>query len=271
MMTLGQAAKVFNKTLFTDLLGANHFYGQMLPFADNTRSGSTSRRRILEVAPATTVPETIIDTTDLTKYITAFRSSDSYRGSTIRDKYPIVPADGTYTLNTIKGLLSETTGTVTIGAVNYNRREPVTDSSTNLGGFLAVLPISVPATAGEVLYHNGVYYRVMESSYLDPIGLLVFEVVRVQDAVQTLSVTTGRTYDPISETYTGGSTTSGLCLVEDREKSFDLLRQDSSKDLAGDMSIFTLQACEVGDIIGEYQIISKRTEDTVNFLHCRAL
>lgn len=271
MMTLYEAARVFDNTPFTDLGSVTTYYGQILPFQDNVRSGLTSTRRILEVDPDVVVPEAIINVPTGEVFIVANPSYDQYLGSNIRAKYPIVLSEAQYTLKTPRQVLESSAGVDTRASVHYNRREPLTESVEAVGGFLAIVPASVSASAGNFLTVSGDYFRVLEDSFLDPIGLPTFEVVRIPDAIQTLTITTGGTFDPATETIVGGSSDPSLCIVEPRDKSFEFMRGDALKTESGDVSIHTLGSCEVGDTIGGYKIHEKRVEDTVNILHCRVL
>lgn len=269
MMTLRQVAAFFNDVEFTDQNGANPFRAQLLPFEDNVRSGITSTRRILEVDPDVTVPEVIKNTATGQYYITAKGNYDYFQSSVVRVKHPVVYSESPYTVRTAKQLLQGSGGSTIRASVHYNRHEGTEFSSENFGGFQATAQYSFSAPAGSIIFVGSNYYRIIEDSYIDPIGIVTFECNRVVNGLQTLSLVRPGTYDPITETYTGGSTTSIACFVEHREKSFEMLRQDTSKNLAGDMTISTLAACAVGDTIGGYKIIAKRVEDSVNICHCR--
>lgn len=268
-MNLSDVAKIFNTTVFTDAVGANSFTGQVLPFTDNVRSGITSTRRILETIPQVTVPEVIIEQETGRFYIVANPSYDYFLSTAIRKKNPIVLAEASYTLRTLNQLLNATGGSSFRASVHYNRHEPTEYAFENIGGFLAEAPASIVGSAGQILFTGSDYYRIKEDSYLDPIGLTTFELIRIPSALQTLNVVVAGTFDPITETFTGGSTTPATCLIEQRDKSFEFLRIDNSNTEVGDVTISTLQICNVGDLIGEYKIISKRVEDSVNILHGR--
>ena len=269
MMTLRQVAAFFNDVEFTDADGLNPFKAQLLPFEDNVRSGITSTRRILEVDPSVTVPEVIKNSATGQYYITAKGNYDYFQSSVVRVKHPVVYSESAYTVRTTKQLLQGSGGSEIRASVHYNRHEGTEYSSENLGGFQATAQHSFSCTAGDIIFLGSNYYRVIEDSYVDPIGIVTFECNRVVNGLQTLSLVRPGTYDPITETYTGASTTSVTCFEEYREKSFEMLRQDTSKNLPGDMTISTLATCAVGDTLGGYKIIAIRVEDGVNICHCR--
>ncbi len=269
MMNLSDAVGVFNKTSFTDIDGDNSFLAQVLPFEDNVRSGPTSRRHILEVMPSVTVPDVVIDTTSDQVYLVAFGSSDSFLGDKIRNKYPIIASESSYTLLSLYDLLAETSVDTIRACVNYARREPSEDSINNFGGFLGIIPQSEYALAGMIIYTGSLYYRVVEDSYQDYIGIPTFEAIRMPDAIKTLDVTSGQTYDPVDEVYTGGTVSALRCVVEAREKSFDMLREDASDIETGDVTISTLHTFLDDDILEGYDILSVKVVDAVSIVHGR--
>lgn len=269
MMTLAQAAAKFNQTVFTDLNGLNPFTAQILPFNDSTRSGPTSRRRILEVSPAVTVPDVVIEQDTGEVFLRSIPSSDFFQGSIVRRKYVVLPSDDTYTVNTALGILSSSAGTSVRGLANYVRRTVLSGTSDYTGGYSLVLPQSLHMHAGEFAYFGDTYYRAVEDSFVDDIGFTVVDSIKIPNLVQTLSITVKGTYNPKTETYPTPVPVPTMCLVEDRMKSFINTRQDAEKIIPGDVTISTKKACSPGDIVGDYTVIARQIYGTVYVLHCR--
>ena len=94
--------------------------------------------------------------------------------------------------------------------------------------------------------------------------------IRYTTLIQTLDIVIKGTYEPVTETYSGGSTTATTCLVEPREKAFFNYDQSAEDNLHGDVTITSLTSCSVGDEIGNYTIINKRSKDSVYLYHARA-
>lgn len=268
MLSMTDAAATFNKTLFTDINHLNEFSGQLLPFNDSTRSGATSRRRILEVHPDIVVPKVIIEASTPEVFIVALPSTDFFRDTPVRRKYPVLPAESNYSIKTVKEILDSSPWSTEWGTISYIRREVLENSSEYLGGYSVILPSSVSVVAGEYVSSGTQTYRAREDSYIDELGFTVVEVVKINDLLQTLSITVKGVYDPITETRPT-VTTPVPCVVEERTKSYTNDRMDSEKIVDGDKTVSTLHPCGVGDTVGLYTIINKVVIDSVNTLHCR--
>lgn len=268
MISLKEAAAVFNKAVFTDINSENEFVAQLLPFNDSTRSGPTSRRRIMETAPEIVVPDVVIQVATSEVFLTALPSNDYFKRELVRRKRPIIPADENYSVKSIEDILTAAAGVTEWGALNYTRREVLEDSSDYLGGYSIVLPSHVTIIAGQYLIHGSNYYRAMADSHVDELGFTVVELVELPDAVQTLDITVKGVYDPITET-SPEVVTQALCVVEERTKSYENTRMDAIKIQDGDYTVKTLHVCEVGDTVGLFDIIHKRVDGSINTLHCR--
>ncbi len=268
MISLREAAAAFNHAEFTNELGKEAFVGQLLPFNDSTRSSDTSRRRILEVDPDIVVPGVILQVSTGECFIVGAVNADYFNSEIIRHKHPIIPAESGYFVRTVEEILNTNDGYDVCAAVSYIRRETVNDASDFLGGFTAVLPRGSDITAGDYLIGGFSYYRALRDATIDELGLTVVDLVNIPDAVQTLTITVKGVYDPITETSTDVDT-AVQCVVEERDKSYNNTRMDYAPTAAGDFTVHTLHSCDVGDIVGNYDIIHKTIKGSVNELHCR--
>ncbi len=268
MISLREASTVFNYAEFTDVLGKEAFVGQLLPFNDSTRSSDTSRRRILEVDPDISVPGVIIQVSTGEYFIVGAANADYFKKEIIRHKHPIIPAESGYFVRTVSEILNTQDGSDVCASLSFIRREAVTDSSDFLGGFTAVLPRGSDIGAGDYLIGGFSYYRALRDSTVDELGLTVVDLIDIPDAVQTLDITVKGTYDPVTET-SSDVITAAYCVVEERERSYMKTRMDAAPIENGDFTVHTLHVCDVGDIVGNYDIIHKITKGSVNELHCR--
>lgn len=268
MISLKEAAAAFNDTLFTDINSENEFSGQLLPFNDSTRSGPTSRRRILETEPEIIVPDVVIQVATSEVFLTANPSHDFFMSDVVRNKRPIIPSDKNYSIKSVEEILNLSAGVTEWGALSYTRREVLEDSSDYLGGYSIILPSHVTIGSGQYLIEGTNYYRSRSTSRVDELGFTTVELVELPEAVQTLDIVVKGVYNPITET-SAEVTTAVLCVVETRSKSYENTRMDAVKIEDGDFTVSTLHACEVGDTVGVFNIIHKRVEGVVNVLHCR--
>jgi hypothetical protein len=268
MITMAQAAATFNKANFTDINALNPFVGQLLPFNDSTRSGSTSRRRILEVAPAVVVPKVIVEVDSEEVFIVSLPSTDFFKDALVRRKHPIIPAEASYSVKTVKEILDASPGVNEWGTVSYTRREILEDSSDYLGGYSVIFPSTVTILAGQYVILGTTTYRAREDSYVDELGFSVVEVVRIPGLLQDVTITVKGVYDPVEETSVDVPTTVS-CVVEERTKAYTNTRMDSEKNEDGDVTISTLHPCKVGDLAGSFVILHLLVEDDVYEAHCR--
>lgn len=269
MISLKDAAAAFNKVEFTDIDGLNPFVAQLLPFNDSTRSGPTSRRRIMETSPEIIPPGVVIQVATTEVFLTAAPSRDFFKEGLVRNKRPITPSDGEYYIKTVVEILNSAAGVSERGTLSYARREAVEDSSDFLGGYSAIFPSTVSLVAGQYVISGTNYYRTRSESHVDELGFSNVELIKLPDAIQTLDIVVKGVYDPVTETTSGDTTTPVLCVVEERSKSYENTRMDALKTEDGDFTVSTLHACEVGDLVGTFKIVHKCVSGSVNTLHCR--
>lgn len=267
-MSLADATASFNGQRFTDPGGAGGFSAQTLPYNDSTRSGGSTHRRVMETAPSTLVPEVVKDEATSGIFIRSAPAADYFRDSIIRRKWVLILTDGLYSLSSIAGILTGVPPTTVYGASQYARRVALAEQSDFLGGYQLFLPSSALVEAGDLLWRGSSYFRAVEASYVDPIGVTTVDCFKLQDPIQTLSITVKGAYDPVTES-APTSTVSVSCVVEPREKSFSHFRQDFEDQKPGDKTIYTVVACAAGDVVGPYKVISVVEVGGVYALHCR--
>jgi len=263
MMTLKEAASYFNEQLFTDSYGTAFFYGQILPFADSTRSASSATRRILDVSPAVTIPTKRTVTSSGMKFVVSHKSSDFFQGDEIRAKYAILPVETQYTIRDIGQVLSNTGGTTDAYMVpSYVRRNVLEEQSDYLGGYEITFSSYYTIAQGSIIYGGSKYYRAREDSRIDDIGFGAVEAVELQSPIQSYTFQAlGTTYDPATDTHTPPAAVTGVaCFVEYVVFDFQHEALGYVKLEAGDRSISFLKSVvttvKVGDTIGKYRIES---------------
>jgi hypothetical protein len=265
MMTLNQAARFFDEQLFTDSYGTATFYGQILVFADNTRSASSATRRILDVGPSVSIPQkrTITESVSGNKYIVAYKASDFFQGDEIRAKYPILPAYNQFNIRSIDQVLTGVGGVTDAYMVpSYIRRNIVEDNSDYLGSYEIHFSAYYAIPQGNIIHGEGKYYRVRENSRVDDIGFGAVEAVELQDPIKTYTFQgQGTIYDPVTDSYNTPAAINGVvCLVEHVTLDFQHEALGYVRLEPGDKSISFLKsvvaAVTVGDRIGNYRVES---------------
>jgi hypothetical protein len=279
MLTLVEAAHYFDEQKFTDSYGSAYFYGQILPFADSTRSGNASKRRILEVAFGTVIPVKKVVTEEASgiKYLISSGAYDYYDGDVIRIKYPVMPVSDIFSIRTIGQVLAGTGGTTdAYVSPSYIRRVVYeTEQSDYDGGYEMYHSSYYTVTAGQIFYGSGKYYRARENSRIDDIGLGVTEAVELQAPVQTMTFQgAGTVYNPATDSYTPPAAVTGVsCFVEKALVDFYHEALGFVKIEEGDKSISFLKATittvKPEDTIGGYRIMSVTDNSTFWTCHAR--
>jgi hypothetical protein len=270
MMTLTEAARFFDNQLFTDSYGTATFYGQVLTFADSTRSASSATRRILDVDPAVSIPtkRTVTESSSGNKYVVSNKASDFFQGEEIRAKYPILPVYSQYNIRSIDQVLLNAGGTTDAYMVpSYVRRNILNDSSEYAGSYEIHFSAYYSIDQGYIIQGGGKYFRARESSRVDDIGFGAVEVVELHEPLKTWTFQgKGTTYVPATDSYTAPAAITGVvCLVEHVSMDFQHEAMGYVKLEPGDRSISflkaTVAAAKVGDTIGAYRIESVTDHD----------
>lgn len=262
MMNLEDVALFFNETTFQDTYGTDTFEGQVLPYEDVTRSGSSSKRRILEVGPDVVIPsqKTITEESGQT-YIVGSASEDYFSSSVIRVKHVAIPVYGTYFIRDIGQVLDNAGGILDVYPdLTQLKRTTVEDDSDRYLSFECYLPSFYSVGRGHIISDGVTFYRCREDSWEGEAGFSTVEVVRLDDPIQSMSYQgQGTVYDPIEDNYTPPATVPNVsCFVEHIMFDFQHEALGYPKIEEGDKAISFLKSqvptASVGDQVGDYVI-----------------
>ncbi len=275
MMNLSDAARVFDTVIFTDVNSTATFKGQILTFSDSVRSGSSTRRRILETDPETTIPDERTVTSNGQAYVLASNNDDLFNGESIRSKYPVLPVDTQFVIRTVGEILSASGGTtgVYVGPSKV-RRELFEDQSDFASRYEMYFSSYYSAAVGAIFYGGGNYYRTRETSRVDDIGFGVAEAVHVEDPISQATVLTyGSTLDPVTDSYVETSTASVDTFTEHISVNFQHEALGFVPLEAGDRAISFLKSqvatVTPNDKVGDYLVKAVSDETTFWTVHGR--
>lgn len=277
MMNLSDVAKVFNTQVFTDAYGVDTFNGQILPYSDSVRSGPSTRRRILEVAPDVTIPTEKTVTTGSDIYILAEGNPDFYNGSSIRIKHPILPVDTQYVFRTVGEILTGSGGTTGVYmAPSQIRREILEEQSEFVGRYELYFSPYYSVPTG-IIFHSGTkYYRVREASRVDDIGFGVAEAVIVEDPISSVSVITkGTELNPTTDDYVSTTTTDVSIFEEYISLNFQHEALGYVRLSPGDKALSFLKSqvasIKPNDTVGDFLVKAVSDEGTAWTVHGRPI
>jgi hypothetical protein len=275
MMTLQKAAEFFNSNVFTDAFGSTSFSGQLLPFPDSTRSGSSTKRRILDVAPEVVIPSMRTVRSPGGKiYIIADSAEDLYQGSVIRKKYPVVPMEETATVRTVAETLAGSGGQTGVYIQpSYMRRNILEEQSDYLGTYEIYYSSAYTIASGAIIVGDGKFYRTMSPGRKDDIGFGVVNAIELEAPLQTLGYKSLGVYDGATDTTSDPAAYQVNCVVESALFDFTHESLGYIKLVPGDRAISFLKAAvplaRPGDTIGAYRIDSVTSVGTYWATHCR--
>jgi len=282
-MDLRNAAARFMTTVFTDAYDptASVIRGSIKIFDEVTRSGPSSRRRILEVLPSTEIyVSSVVKTASGQVFVVGARNVDEWRGFEIRHKYPILPCDLTVKIGTTLQVLAGTLPAKTIyGYPSFVKGTTVSSESSNISAnFYIYLSKAETPTKGLIVVEGGKYYRIRSTPYVDGAGFLVVDANLIDlgdglSPVQTLNwVTPSTGYDPATDTVTNVAPLAISVFVEDAHLHYDFSSERYAGLKPGDWTITVQPAvvAKAGDRIGAYRVLSVDTElDGSKTCYCR--
>jgi hypothetical protein len=278
-MDLKDTVGFFSTEVFTDAFTpSTTFKGRMNPFAEATRSGSSSQRRILEVAPTVSIPPAriIISPSNLV-FIVGASNHDYWNGEVIRHKFSTLPVEGQGSVGTIGEVLSDSySDTTSYGVPYFARREPDAEGMSDfLSGYEVYLSQVKTFPRGHVIFLGGEYYRLRTDTFIDGAGFTVGQCIKLESPVQTFDINSEReTYDEVSDSYNSIDVLGVTCFVEPLDKSYEFVTESFVKIEAGDKAISVLKSSAtlgVNDLIGEYQVVAVGDHGTWVTCQCRRI
>lgn len=274
-MNLHNTVSKFSTVACTDPYGAGTAFSAALrKFSDSTNSGPASRRRILVTAPAVTMFSTKVVTANSVNYIVGGANKDQWRGSTVRIKYPLIPADLTFQAATVYQVLTSTIPSRLLYMAPSYAKGSVLDSESSAvhSNFYVICSQYETLSKGMILKQGSKYYRIKNTPYLDDAQFQVAEATLLDSPLQTLTFIKKAGYNPATDTITNGSTASIAAFVEDAYLFYDHTseRYESLKPGDKNITIAPASAPAAGDLIGTYSVLSIDTVSGPAYsCHCR--
>lgn len=250
-MLLSDVAVYFDKTPCTDVYSPfATFYGQLDVFDDSKRDGATVNRRVLSVAPGTSIPARRTVTVAAEQWLIGTHQADQFMGSSIRDKYVLHRALGTATIKTLVQLLTSG-GVSTYAAKVWVKDMKELEASSELKSFMNIfLPSTDAAVEGDVITLAGTHY-VVRNSYLSAAGFLVAEANELDAGALTTGTYTPRVYVPATDSRTSGTPVAVSTLVTRFQDNYEYPTQAAPKLEPGDIRAVITQAAVANPLPGD--------------------
>lgn len=277
-MKLTAAARRFDKTVATDAYDLTPtsatFKCQFDLWDDSKRDGMTIERRILSTDAAVTLPARRTVTVNGKQWMIGDGAEDYYNGEVIRIKYVGHQASGLAEIKTVEQALLGTAGHTTYAAAAWTKAAREVETSSDLTNVLTVYLSRVEPLNGDtlVLLNGKVLWT--RQPYEVVSGLNACVVDELENPWETASWSS-RTYDPITDAYTGANVTTPALRMKWQEH-FEYFSKAQGTYERGDAVLFVLSSAgtvKPSDTVtlsdGAWKVLTVVAEGAVQSLHIR--
>lgn len=273
-MKLKTASKFFDKTKAVDAYNpAISFKCQVEPLDMYRTEGTRIKIRNMSTAPGIVMPARGAIKIDGQAYIVSDLSQDHWAGEPVRNRYVIQGADHVVEIRTIAQVLEDVPGVQAFASIDFNKYG--TDERDSSEYHPQYHVYFGKETVGEdALVHSTDSNYLVKNSYLTPAGIVDALANELDDPVVQVTVSTGRSYNPVTDSYT--TTTASVRAVRVRwQEQFQYLTQGSTKYERGDAQLFVLPSVQAkaGDIVSigseDFKVLSYLDKGGYRSLHIR--
>ena len=239
-MKLSVAAGMGDTLLASDAYGADTFMCQLDALSYAKVDGVMVRKRSISTKPDVVMPARGVIRIQGQEYLVGTDVDDYWKGSPIRTNYVIQGTDGLANLSSIAQALANTAPSTAYASLVFSRYLPdEADSSKYPPQYQLFLAGSESVPTDSLLQLNGVWYLI-KSSYHSTSGLRIGMANEIKGTVfETVSVS-GRTYDPLTDTYSGAPAIIKIMRVKWQEH-FNYLTKGQINYERGDEQLFILK------------------------------
>lgn len=229
--------------------GAALFSGQFSSFIESAPDGSTTQKRTLSLAPASSIPARRCISYQGETWIVGDGNVDMIYNTPTRKAYWMKKSFGLFIRYTPLQSLNGSAGTVSHASLKYLKDtvNGVSDSQYDpQWGFDFSQGETV--NKGDYIKSGSTYYRV-RVSYIDGSGFLLAVCDQLDpDCFVTVTKTSTGAFNPVTDTYISSSTSvSGL--IMEPYKLYSYFTQADPRFTAGDKTLVTAAALVVGSTV----------------------
>lgn len=273
-MKLKSVSKFFDKTKAVDAYNTRYsFKCQVEPLDMYRTEGTRIKIRNMSTAPEVTIPARRVIKIDDQAYIVSDSSLDHWSGEAIRSRYVLQGADHVVEIRTIAQVLEDVPGVQAFASIDFNKYGTDERDSSEYHPQYHIY-FGKEAVGEDALIHSTDSNYLVKNSYLTPAGIVDALANELDDPVVQVTVSTGRSYNPVTDSYTASTTTVRAVRVRWQEQ-FSYLTQGSTKYERGDVQLFVLPAVQAkaGDIVSigseDFKVLSYLDKGGYRSLHIR--
>lgn len=273
-MKLKSVSKFFDKTKAVDAYNSRYsFKCQVEPLDMYRTEGTRIKIRNMSTAPEVVIPARRVIKIDDQAYIVSDSSLDHWSGEAIRSRYVLQGADHVVEIRTIAQVLEDVPGVQAVASIDFNKYGTDERDSSRYHPQYHIY-FGKEAVEEDYVVHTTSSNYLVKNSYLTPAGIVDALANELDDPVVQVTVSTGRSYNPVTDSYTATTASVRAVLVRWQEY-FEYLTQGSTKYERGDAQLFVLPAVQAkaGDIVSigseDFKVLSYLDKGGYRSLHIR--
>lgn len=253
------------------------FLCQFSNFDDRSADGTTSKRRVLSVAPETLIPSRRVLTLLDENWIVGDGNSDAIYNTKIRRAYSMKKANYLAEILTPGMAVNQVPGNFAYAQAVYFKDTFDQLQTSDYDAFYNIFfSVTEPVKQTNIIRLDDRFYRV-RGTYKPLEGYVTAQSDELsEDAIQTVMFNSGSTYDPVSDTYIA-TPTSTRCLRIDFTKAIENLQHSSPVEKRGDEKAYfsktDLPSLKVGETFQmqgeEWRVVSAVTSGDAWLAHIR--
>ena len=273
-MKLKNVSRLFDKTKAVDAYNSRYsFKCQVEPLDMYRTEGTRIKIRNMSTAPGVTIPARRVIKIDDQAYIVSDSSLDHWSGEAIRSRYVLQGADHVVEIRTISQVLEDVPGVQAYASIDFNKYGTDERDSSRYHPQYHIY-FGKETVEEDYVVHTTSSNYLVKNSYLTPAGIVDALANELDDPVVQVSVSTGRSYDPVTDSYTA-TTSSVRAIIVRWQEYFEYLTQGSTKYERGDAQLFVLPAVQAkaGDTVSisgeDFRVLSHLDRTGYRTLHIR--
>ena len=273
-MKLKNVSKFFDKTKAVDAYNSRYsFKCQVEPLDMYRTEGTRIKIRNMSTAPEVTIPARSVIKIDDQAYIVSDSSLDHWSGEAIRSRYVLQGADHVVEIRTIAQVLEDVVGVQAFASIDFNKYGTDERDSSRYHPQYHIYFGSEKIEKNSIV-HTATSNYLVKNSYMTPAGIVDALANELDDPVVQVSVSTGRTYEPVTDSYTA-TTSSVRAIIVRWQDYFEYLSQGSTKYERGDAQLFVLPSVQAkaGDTVSisgeDFKVLSHLDRTGYRTLHIR--
>lgn len=275
-MKLHKVANEYNTLTVSDAYGVGTFKAQFDPLSLSKIDGVQVRKRSISTAPDVVVPARGVVRINGDEYLIGEGAPDFWENSIIRKTYVIQGADGLANLTSVAGKLANTAPATAYAALAFSKYLPDANDNSRMPPQYQVFLAGSENAPADSLIELGTSTYLVKQSYISTSGLRIALANALDEPVFETINYNAQTYDPVTDTYSGATTSVKIMRVKWSEHYTYLTKADETYqrgDVQGMVLKSAMPAAKESDVLalsdGSWRVLSVQDEGATLSMHLR--